>query len=172
MLSKWKAGLDEPHERGSRHWFAFRTFRFVDYLNWPNKYTYIHLICSNKSKEHSRTWEMWWAGQQGTRHLQLPYHNILTANEHSISVTFKKRSKINNVNATPKSSKCRVNQQMVVNSSKHLWLSLQKSTTRAVRTIWFIQLVLMTSGVCNLAKLKETWEANIYYTKNDFITED
>jgi len=46
---------------------------------------------------------MWWAGQQGTTHLQLPYYNIVIGNEHSISVTFKKRSKINNVNAAPKS---------------------------------------------------------------------
>jgi len=70
-------------------------------------HTYVHLICSNKSTEHV-TWEMRWAGQQGTSHLQLPYYSIDTTNEHSISITFKKRSKIDNVSATPKSCKCRI----------------------------------------------------------------
>jgi len=40
-------------------------------------HTYIHTFnLLNKSWEHSTTWEMWWAGQQGTRHLQLPYYKV------------------------------------------------------------------------------------------------
>ena len=48
-----------------------------------------------------------------TRHvsqLPLPYrpNSLHAASEHSISITFQKRCKINNVNATTKSCKCRI----------------------------------------------------------------